>query len=244
VIAAATAALSIWLGAASSFAAAARPPVKPTPPPAVVNVVRQKLKRNAVQAYVSLEASIAHAFEHAHVRVFWTCFQSKSDATDILYLNTAESLANWDEIGKRYTQSAAAHPELGRLTDHLRAYVAGPATSTLTTHREEIAFGRTDVDLRTMKALRLTVLEVAAGHEGRFVRAMRRSGRTSPWLVYEANDASTFFLIAPLRSASEGKKGPPLPSSVQELKNVYTVTGSTLYLMRPAMSHIELRTKN
>jgi len=173
------------------------------------------------------------------VRVFWTCLQSKTDATNILYLNAAESVDDWERITRRHARDTAPHPELAKLTDRLRTLNAAPPTSTLTTRREDVVFSRTDVDLRTMKALRMVVFEVVAGHEGQFVRAIRRAaGRSSPWLLYEANDTSTFFLVAPLRSEKEAKQGPPLPSRLQELKSVYTVTASTVYLMRPAMSHL------
>jgi len=206
--------------------------------------VRQKVKLAAVRSYETVEASIVKGYGRAQVRLYWTCLQSKSDATDILYLNAADSLEEWERSPSIYEKAVAAHPELVKLTDRLRTYGSGPATSTLTTRREDVEYGRRDVDLRSMKALRLTVFEVRAGHEGRFMRAMRMgAGDASPWLLYEANDSSTFFLMAPMRSAAEMRKGPALPHGVQELKGVYTVTKSTVYLIRPAMSRIELRTQ-
>ncbi len=237
---AAAAALALWTMAASLTSIAARPPAKPpAAPPKVLNIVRQTLKRGAAHTYESIESSIVKAYEHAHVRVFWTCLQSKTDATDILYLNAAESIDDWEKIGRRHERETAPHPELAKLTDRLRTLNAAPPTSTLTTHREDVAFSRTDVDLQTMKALRLVTFEVTAGREGQFVRAVRMgAGRSSPWLLYEATEASRFFLVAPLRSAKEAKHGPALPHRLQALKSVYTVTASTVYLMRPAMSHL------
>jgi len=238
------AALAVWMAVASLTSAAARPPARPpAKPPKVLNIVRQTLKRGAAHTYESLESSIVKAYERANVRVFWTCLQSKTDATDVLYLNAAESTDDWEKIGRRLERETAPHPELAKLTDRLRTLNAAPPTSTLTTRREDVVFGRTEVDLKTMKALRMVIFEVIAGHEGQFVRAVRvGAGRSSPWLLYEATDASRFFLVAPLRSAKEGKHGPPLPLRLQELKNIYTVTASTVYLMRPTMSHLPLQT--
>jgi hypothetical protein len=244
VIAIAAAALATLMAASSTFPMAAARPRKPAPPPKVLNVVRQKVKRAAVHSYESLEATIVKAYGRAQVPLFWTCLQSKSDATDILYLNTADSIEQWDQGPAIYARAIAAHPDLVKLGDRLRTFQNGAPTSTLTTRREDVEYGRPDVDLRSMKALRLTVFEVRAGHEGRFMRAMRMgAGGGSPWLLYEANDSSTFFLMAPMRSAAEARKGPALPHGVQELKNVYTVTQSTVYLTRPTMSRVELRTK-
>ena len=42
----------------------------------------------------------------------------------------------------------------------------------LTTRRDDIEFGRSDVDFATMRALLLTTFHVQAGHEGRFVDAV------------------------------------------------------------------------
>src|SRR5438874_13663689 len=110
----------------------ARPP-KPSPPPKILNVVRQKVKPTAVRSYETLEASIVKAYGRAQVRLYWTCLQSKSDATDILYLNAADSLEEWARSPSIYEKAVAAHPDLVKLTDRLRTYGSSPATSTLTT---------------------------------------------------------------------------------------------------------------
>src|SRR5438046_1865070 len=112
--------------------AGARPP-KPSPPPKIVNVVRQKVKRASVRSYETLEASIVKAYGRAQVRLFWTCLQSKTDATDVLYLNTADSLEQWNEAPSIYARASASHPELVKLTDRLRTFTSSPAANTLTT---------------------------------------------------------------------------------------------------------------
>src|SRR5947208_370152 len=110
---AAAGALAVWMAATSLTSVAARPPAKPpAAPPKVLNIVRQTLKRGAAHTYESIEASIAKAYEHARIRVFWTCLQSKTDATDILYLNAAESTDDWERIGRRHARETAPHPEL------------------------------------------------------------------------------------------------------------------------------------
>jgi len=129
-------ALAVWLAATSLTSAAARPPAKPlAAPPKVLNIVRQTLKRGAAHTYGSIESSIVKAYERAHVRVFWTCLQSKTDATNILYLNAAESVDDWERITRRHARDTAPHPELAKLTDRLRTLNAAPPTSTLTTRR-------------------------------------------------------------------------------------------------------------
>jgi hypothetical protein len=227
--------LLAWLASGPS-AFAARPAYASAEPPKILNVVRQKLKPGTSQSYQALETAIVAAYEQAHVPVFWIMLQSRTDATDIVYLNVADSMEEWEAMGARYRRAAAAHPELDKMSARLATFIAH-STSTLTTRRDEIPFSRT-VDLQSMRALRLTVFEVSPGHEGRFVTAARAAAnRGVPWLLYEANDAPRFMLVAPLRTASRVKKTPGIPRRLQELKDSRSPTADGVYALRPQMSH-------
>ena len=228
--------LLAWLASGPS-AFAARPAHVRVDPPKILNVVRQKLKPGTSQSYQALEIAIVAAYEQARVPVFWIMLQSRTDATDIVYLNVADSVEDWEAMGARYRKAAAAHPELDKMSARLATFIER-STSTLTTRRDEIPFSRTGMDLQSMRALRLTVFEVSPGHEGRFVSAARAAAnRGAPWLLYEANDASTFMLVAPLRSAARVKRTPGIPRRLQELKGSRSPTDDGVYTLRPQMSH-------
>ena len=190
--------LLTWLASGPSVLAA-RPAHVRLEPPKILNVVRQKLKPGTSHSYQALETAIVAAYEQARVPVFWIMLQSRTDATEIVYLNVADSMEDWEAMGARYRKAAAAHPELDKMSARLATFIQH-STSTLTTRRDEILFSRTGVDLQSMRALRLTVFEVPPGHEGRFVTAARAAAsRGAPWLIYEATEASTFMIVAPLR---------------------------------------------
>ena len=162
--------------------AARRPAHVPAAPPRILNIVHQKLKPGTSQSYEALEMAIVAAYEQAHVPLFWIMLQSRADATDIVYLNVAESLEEWNELPARYRKVVAAHPELEKMSARLATFIER-TTSTLTTRRDEIPFSRSGIDLQTMRAMRLTVFQVSPGHEGRFVNAARgASDRAAPWL--------------------------------------------------------------
>ena len=108
-------------------------------------------------------------------------------------------------------------------------------TSTLTVRRDEFVYGGKDVDFATMGALRVTVFHVKAGHEGDFVDAAQ-TGRAVPWQMYEDTASPTFFLVAPLRSASE-RRDTRLPRALRRVKGIYTTDKPVVYVLRPAMSH-------
>ena len=46
----------------------------------------------------------------------------------------------------------------------------------------------------------------------------------------------TFFLVAPLRSASE-RRDTRLPRTLRRVKGIYTTDKPVVYVLRPAMSH-------
>jgi hypothetical protein len=227
--------LFAWLTSAPALAAR-RPAHVPAAPPRILNIVHQKLKPGTSQSYEALEMAIVAAYEQAHVPLFWIMLQSRADATDIVYLNVAESLEEWNELPARYRKAVAAHPELEKMSARLATFIER-TTSTLTTRRDEIPFSRTGIDLQTMRALRLTVFEISPGHEGRFVKAARgASDRAAPWLLYEANDAPTFILVTPLRTAKHTNKASALPHRLQALKEDGTPSVDGVYAVRLHMS--------
>jgi hypothetical protein len=219
--------------------AAAPPPKHAVAPPPVLNVVHHKLKRGAAAGYQSLEASIASAYERAKIsRFYWLTFQSTKDARDILYLNVAATTDEFKSLGDAWTGVAAAHPELPRMQQRL-AKLVETQTSTLTTRREDVEYARGDVDFATMRALILTTVHVKAGHEGRFVEAMRRaSGSHAPWVLYEATDESTFVLVTPLKSRADAKRAAPLPRAVRALKGVFRDLDTRVYALMTPMSRL------
>jgi hypothetical protein len=229
--------LFAWLASGLPALAPRRPVRVPADPPRILNVVHHKLKAGTSHSYESLEAAIVSAYEQAHVPLFWIMLQSRTDATDIVYLNVADSMEDWEAMGAGYRKAAAAHPELDKMSARLATFIER-TTSTLTTRRDEIPFSRTGVDLQNMRALRLTVFAVSPGHEGRFVNAARAAAsRGAPWLLYEANDAPTFMLVAPLRTASRVKKTPGIPRRLQELRDSRSPVDDRVYALRPQMSH-------
>jgi len=228
--------LFAWLTSGAPALAARRPAHVPADPPRILNVVRQKLKPGTSHSYESLETAIVAAFEQARVPLFWIMLQSRTDATDIVYLNVADSLEEWNDLPARYRKAVAAHPELEKMSARLATFIER-TTSTLTTRRDEIPFSRSGIDLQTMRAMRLTVFEISPGHEGRFVKAARgTSDRAAPWLLYEANDAPTFMLVTPLRTARHANKASALPHRLQELKEEGTPSADGVYAVRLHMS--------
>ena len=62
------------------------------------------------------------------------------------------------------------------------------------------------------------------------------SDRAAPWLLYEANDAPTFMLVTPMRTAKHTTKASALPYRLQALKEEGTPSADGVYAVRLHMS--------
>ena len=218
-------------------ALAAPAQAKPAAPPRVLNIVRVRLKPRTAASYAALEAQIARAYERAKAPIYWICLQSPKDSNDVLYLNLADSTEAWDRTSQAYQALIKQHPQISELQDRL-TQMTQSSTSTLTTHREDIDRAVQGVDFASMRALRLTVADVAPGREGLFLDAIRTSPATDgSWLVYESTNSSTYALITLTKTRLSRKDGPAVPRALRRHKDVVTRLDTKQYAVRQAMSH-------
>jgi hypothetical protein len=210
----------------------------PGAPPHVLNITQVRVKPKDPGAYAAVEAQVVRAFERARARVYWIGLQSSKDAHDILYLNLFSAA---DDVGRAtdaYRSAAATHPDLGQLQQRLTALTASTST-TLTTRREDIDRAAMEADFATMRTLRLTTFQVQPGREGEFIKAVRTANpKDGAWLVYEANESSTFVLLTLKKGAINRKDGPAIPRTLRHGKALYLKSDSRVYSVKPALSHV------
>jgi len=222
----------------SSASASAAGQNAPGAPPHVLNITQVKVKPKDSGTYAAVEAQVARAFERARARVYWIGLQSSKDAHDVLYLNLFASANDVGRATEAYRSAAAAHPDLGQLQQRLTALTASTST-TLTTRRDDIDRAAMEADFATMRTLRLTTFQVQPGREGEFIKAIRTANpKDGAWLVYEANDSSTFVLVTLKKGGMTRKDGPPIPRTLRHGKALYLKSDSRVYAVKPAMSHV------
>lgn len=231
--------LLAWLLAlVASPATAQAQSASPGAAPPALNLVRVKLKPRTSGAYAALESQIVRAYERAKVKVYWICLQVSADATEVLYLNLYESAEAVERTTGIYNDAIKQHPELPQLQQRLSELTAS-TTSMLTARRDDIDRAAPGVDFATMRTLRLTTFQVRPGHEGAFLNAIRTTHhREGSWLVYEANESSTFVLVTLKRTALTRADGPAIPRTLRRLRSAYTHAESRVFNVRPAMSHV------
>lgn len=213
---------------------------QPTPapaPPRVLNIVRVKVKPNATGAYATLEGQIVRAYERAKVKLYWIALQSTRDPGDVLYLNLYDSTESAERAEATYQDAIKKHPELLPLQQRL-ATMTLSTTSTLTTRRVDVDRVPPGADFDTVRRLRLTTIQVRPGREGAFLDAIRTTpAKDGSWLVYEANDTSTYALITPKGTSLKRADGPAMPRALRRHQGIYTKSDTRVYAVRPQMSH-------
>ncbi len=220
----------------ASAASAQTPP--PGAAPRVLNIVRARLKPRTSGSYATIESQIVRAYERARAKVFWICLQSPKDANDVLYFNLHDSTEAAAEMAAAYQDLVKRHPDILPLQQRLTELTAS-TDSTLTTRRDDVDHEPPSIDFATMRTVRVTTIQVRPGHEGEFVKAIRTATpKDGSWLVYEANDSSTFFLITLKQSRITRGDGPPIPRALRKNKNTYDKADSKNYAVRPTMSHV------
>ena len=223
--------IAAGLAVAASAAAA---PVKA--PPKLLNIVRVKVKPRAGGPYATLEAQIVRAYDRGKIKVHWLGLSDR-DGTDVLYLNLADSPEAWGQMSTTYESAMKRHPEIVELQQRL-AGMAASTVSTLTRRRDDVDRVQPGVDFTSMRSLRLTIVEVRPGREGAFLDALRTAPASDgAWLVYEADESSTYALITLARTKLTRKDGRTMPRSLRRSKGIFTKVETRLYTMRPAMSH-------
>jgi hypothetical protein len=227
--------VSLFSGAPVNAAPAA---TTPGAHPRILNVVRVRLKPKSSGPYAALEAQIVRAYERAKVKLYWICLQSPKDSNDVLYLNLYDSPDGPDRAAATYREATEQHPDLLQFQQRLSELTAS-TTTMLTTRRDDIDRAVSGVDFATMRTLRLTTFEIHAGREGEFVKAIRTANpKDGAWLVYEANDSSTFLLMTLKTSPINRHDGPAIPRTLRSFKSADLKADSRVYSVRPSMSHV------
>lgn len=224
--------------AAPAGAAPGRKTASPAPPPRLLNIVRVKVKPHNAGPYATLESQIARAYERARAKVYWICLQAPRDATEVLYLNLADSREAWDRMSADYESTIKKRADIIDLQQRLSKLTLSTA-SMLTGRRDDVDRPPLGVDFASMRTLRLTIVDVRPGREGAFLDAVRTAPATDgSWMVYEANDTSTYALITLAGGTRLTRKdGLAVPRSLRRSKGIFTRIETRFYAVRPAMSH-------
>jgi hypothetical protein len=229
-------------------------------PPKVLLLVHQEFKSGKAGERQKLEAAISRACDHVSVPNSWIDLESISGPPRALFFDPFDSFEQLDTAFAEWGQIFAAHPDLARMQEELRAMVSSERTI-IAVRRDDLGFRPQSIDFSKARFLRVLEVQLHPGYESEFVEAFRILGGAyekikadAPWVVYQVNvgmPSPTFLIFVPLRALkqnddlldwrrslreAEGEEG--AHHMEQIAKDAYASTESNLFFVSPETSHV------
>jgi hypothetical protein len=229
-------------------------------PPKVLLLVHQEFKSGKAGERQKLEVSISRACDHVSVPNSWIDLESISGFPRALFFDPFDSFDHVDTAFAEWPQIFAAHPDLARMQEELKALVSSERTI-IAVRRDDLGFRPQSIDLSKARFLRVLEVQLHPGYESEFVEAFRILGSAyekikadTPWVVYQVSvgmPSPTFLVFVPMRALkqnddlldwrrslreAEGEEG--AHHMEQIAKDAYASTESNLYFLSPQTSHV------
>ncbi len=244
----------------SSFAQDEHPPNPVGALPKLLLLVHQEFRFGKEGERQKLEVAISRACEHLKVPNDWIDLEALSGPTEALFFDPFDSFGHVDTAFAEWGRIFAAHPDLARMQEELKALVTGERTI-IAVRRDDLGFRPTSIDFSKARFMRVLEVRLNPGHESDFVEAFRILGAAyekikadTPWVVYQVNvgmPSPAFLVFMPLRalkqnddllnwrkSIREAEGEDAVHQTEQIAREAYAGTESNLYAVSPERSHV------
>jgi hypothetical protein len=229
-------------------------------PPKILLLVHQEFKSGKESDRQKLEVAISRACDHLNVPNSWIDLESITGFPRTLFFDPFDSFEHVDIAFAEWPQIFAAHPDLARLQEELKALVSSERT-VIAVRRDDLGFRPQSIDLSKARFLRVLEVQLHPGHESDFAEAFRILGGAyerikadTPWVVYQVNvgmPSPTFLVFVPMRALGQNDdlldwrrslreaEGEEAAQRMEQLaKDAYASTESNLYVISPETSHV------
>jgi hypothetical protein len=229
-------------------------------PPKVLVLVHQEFKTSKAGERQKLEAAISRACDHVSVPNSWIDLESITGFPRALFFDPFDSFEQIDAAFADWPQIFAAHPDLARMQEGLKALVSSERTI-IAVRRDDLGYRPQSIDLSKARFLRVLEVQLHPGNENEFVEAFRILGSAyenikadTPWVVYQVNvgmPSPTFLVFVPMRALKQNDdllnwrrslreaEGEEAAQRMEQLaKDAYASTESNLYFINPETSHV------
>jgi hypothetical protein len=229
-------------------------------PPKVLLLAHQEFKSAKTGERQKLEAAISRACDRVSVPNSWIDLESITGFPRALFFDPFDSFEHLDTAFAEWPQIFAAHPDLARMQQELKALVSSERT-VIAVRRDDLGFRPQSIDLSKARFLRVLEVQLHPGHESDFVEAFKILGGAyekikadTPWVVYQVNvgmPSPTFLVFVPMHALkqnddlldwrrslreAEGEEG--VNRMEQLARDAYASTESNLYFISPETSHV------
>jgi hypothetical protein len=229
-------------------------------PPKMLLLVHQEFKFEKAGERQKLEVAISHACDHLDVPNDWIDLQSLTGPPEALSFDPFDSFEQVDTAFVDWGRIFAAHPDLARMQEELRAFVSKERTI-IAVRRDDLGYRPQSIDFSKARFMRVLEVRLNPGHESDFAEAFRILSHAyenikadTPWVVYQVNvgmPAPTFIVFLPMhalkqnddllnwrRSLREAEGEEASHRMEQIAREAYAATESNLYFISPETSHV------
>jgi hypothetical protein len=232
----------------------------PAAPPKVLLIVYQQIQPGKAGERQRLEIETSRRFDELDVPITWIELEAVTGPPQALFFDPADSFAELDRAGAMLARTFATYPELAQQQQQIESQLASSKT-VVAVRRDELGYNAERMDLAKARYLRISVVNLRAGHERDFAEAQKilaslpgadRAGAMSA--VYEVNSGMpqpTFLVVESLRSLADADNKLDTDRHAQQnlqetgrgrleeiAREAYASVESNLYAVHPEMSHV------
>ena len=229
-------------------------------PPKMLVLVHQEFLPGKGPERHKLEVAISRTCDHLTVPNSWIDLESITGVPEAFFFDPFDSFEQVDTAFAEWTQIFAAHADLARMQEELKALVSREQTI-IAVRRDDLGYRPQSIDFSKARFLRVIEVRLLPGHESEFAEAFRilaaayeKIKADAPWVIYQVNagmPSPAFFVFVPMRelkqnddllewrrSLREAEGEEAAQRTEQIARDAYAGTESNLYAISPETTHL------
>jgi hypothetical protein len=253
-------AIALWIVCGSSSWAQAQKGAAPAAPPKLLLLVHQQTKFGKEGERRKLGVATTRACDRLNVPNSWIDLESITGAPEALFFDPLDSFEHLDKAFVVWGQLFAAHPELARMQEQVKALISSERTI-IAVRRDDLGYRPQSIDFSKARFMRVLEVRLNPGHESDFVEAFKILGAayekinaSTPWVVYQVNvgmPSPAFLVFVPMHALRQNDdllawrrdlreaEGEEAAHHMEQIaRDAYDETESNLYAISPETSHV------
>jgi hypothetical protein len=229
-------------------------------PPRVLRLVSQDMAISRKTDKEKLQTAMSRACDRLEAPSSWIDLQSLSGSPETILFESFDSYEHWEQSLAQWNKFYIRHPEVAHLQEEIDS-ISGGERKTFALRRDDVGYLADTIDLSEAHYIRELEVRLFAGHEDEFVQrlgllsdAYQKVQADTPWVVYEVDigtPSPTFLVFFPLATLAQNDNFLSIQSALldaegdeaveqgkQVARESYAGTQSTLYAVRPELSHV------
>jgi hypothetical protein len=194
--------------APSLFFAQDAAPGQPTPPPKILQIIKEHVRYGSEQAHTANESAWAAAYQRANIDMFNLGLSPMTGSGDVWYVSASESFAQMEQAGADVAKNKDIAAVDARMLSKDAEFVDRSSRS-IYVYRDDMS-RRAVTDWSAARYYQIYTVHERMGHEGAakkitdlLAQGYDKASLPDTWAMYQAvggEAAGTYLVVIPLRS--------------------------------------------